>query len=284
MGGISRPSRAALHWANSQGLPKIPRPIMAMSAPVYLRMRGASSGLNTSPLAITGMCTAFFTSRIQSQLAVPAYICTLVRPWTATAAAPASSMARANSTQLMEPLSQPRRNFTVTGQPAPRTTASITFTARSGLRIRPEPSPELATLGTGQPMLMSMKSAPDTWWAMAAASCMHTGSLPKIWAAAGCSPSPSFKRGMDFLSWKHRALELTISVQVSPAPCSRQMVRKATSVTPAMGARARGVLISIPPMDTISIQSGGAARWPSLRRLYPFSGLSRSIVSHPHSR
>ena len=34
--------------------------------------------------------------------------------------------------------------------------------------------------GTGQPILMSMRSAPDTSWAMAAPSCMHTGSLPKI--------------------------------------------------------------------------------------------------------
>ena len=79
-------------------------------------------------------------------------------------------------------------------------TASATRTALSGVRIRPEPSPLLATLGTGQPMLMSMKSAPETWRAMAAASSMQTGSLPKIWAAAGCSPSPSWSRGMDFLS------------------------------------------------------------------------------------
>ena len=102
----------------------------------------------------------------------------------------------------MEPLSQPRRIFTVTGRrPAPFTTASATRTARSGVRMSPEPSPELATLGTGQPMLMSMMSAPDTSPAMAAASSMHAGSEPKIWAAAGRSPSPSFSSGMDFLSW-----------------------------------------------------------------------------------
>ena len=108
-------------------------------------------------------------------------------------------MARASSTQLMEPLSQPRRIFTVTGlPPAPRTTASATRTALSGVRISPEPSPELATLGTGQPMLMSRMSAPETSPAMAAASCIHPSSLPKSWAAAGCSPSPSLSRGRDF--------------------------------------------------------------------------------------
>ena len=41
-----------------QGLPKQPRPIMAMSAPVCRRMRTASWGENTSPLAMTGMDTA----------------------------------------------------------------------------------------------------------------------------------------------------------------------------------------------------------------------------------
>ena len=144
---------------------------------------------------------ASFTARIWSQLAVPAYCWARVRPWTATAETPASSIALANSTQLMEPLSQPRRIFTVTGRPpAPRITASATRTASSGVRMRPEPSPELATLGTGQPILISMISAPETSPAMAAASSIHLGSEPKICAAAGCSPSPSFSSGTDFLS------------------------------------------------------------------------------------
>ena len=61
---MGRPSRAALHWAKIQGLPNTPRPIMAISAPVYFKMRGASSPLNTSPLAMTGIFTACLTSRI----------------------------------------------------------------------------------------------------------------------------------------------------------------------------------------------------------------------------
>ena len=136
-----------------------------------------------------------------SQSARPAYIWARVRPWTATAATPASSMARANSTQLMEPLSQPSRNFTVTGQPAPRMTASATRTALSGVRIRPEPSPLLATLGHRAAHVDVDEVGAGDLAAMAAASSMQTGSLPKIWAAAGCSISPSLSRGMDFLSW-----------------------------------------------------------------------------------
>ena len=164
-------------------------------------MRTASLASNTSPLAITGMDTASFTSRMWSQLAAPEYIWVLVRPWTATADTPASSMRLANSTQLMEPLSQPRRNFTVTGVPwAPRTTAAATRWALSGSRMRAEPSPELATLGTGQPMLMSTTSAPDRSRARAAPRSINGSSQPKICTAAGCSPSPSLSREGVFLS------------------------------------------------------------------------------------
>ena len=63
-GGISFPSRAAWARWKIHGLPKQPRPIMAMSAPVYRRIWGASSGSNTSPLAMTGMFTASFTARM----------------------------------------------------------------------------------------------------------------------------------------------------------------------------------------------------------------------------
>ena len=64
---------------------------------------------------MTGMDTAALTSRMRSQSARPAYIWARVRPWTATAAAPACSQTRAKSTAFTLPLSQPLRNFTVTG-------------------------------------------------------------------------------------------------------------------------------------------------------------------------
>ena len=132
---------------------------------------------------------------------MPEYIWVFVRAWTATADTPASSMRLANSTQLMEPLSQPRRNFTLTGFPAaPRTTAAAARAALSGSRIRAQPSPELATLGTGQPMLMSMISAPDRSSARAAPFSRKGSSQPKICTAAGRSPSPNFSREGVFLS------------------------------------------------------------------------------------
>lgn len=117
------------------------------------------------------------------------------------AATPTDSSILARSRQTMFPLSQPRRIFTVTGVPwAPRITASATRQALSRSRSRPEPSPLLATLGTGQPMLMSMMSGWATSRMMAAPSFMQARSLPKICTPPGCSSGPSSMRGRVFLS------------------------------------------------------------------------------------
>ena len=106
-------------------------------------------------------------------------------------AAPLSSMRRVKSSTLMLPLSQPRRHLTVTGTSTALTTASTIFPASSGVRIRPQPSPLFATLGMGQPMLMSRKSQPEISSASRAPSAMVSGSLPKI-----CAPQtlPGFFR------------------------------------------------------------------------------------------
>ena len=134
------------------------------------------------------------------QSAVPPYICTRVLPWTAMADTPTCSSIRLSSTALTLPLSQPRRIFTVTGTGLAFTTASAIRAAFSGSFIRAEPSPLETTFPTGQPMLMSMKSAPLTWAAIWAASAMHTGSLPKIWAAKGPSPGKGISSCRLFLS------------------------------------------------------------------------------------
>ena len=72
--------------------------------------------------------------------------------------------------------------------------------AFSGSFISAEPSPLDTTLPTGQPMLMSMTSAPDTSAAITAASAMQAISLPKICAAAGCSLGAIFSSVRLFLS------------------------------------------------------------------------------------
>ncbi len=197
---MGSPARAARASRKIQGLPKHPRPIMAMSAPVCFKMRTASSPENTSPLAMTGMDTASLTSRMVVQSAVPPYICTRVRPWTAMADTPASSSIFARGTALTLPLSQPRRIFTVTGTGEDFTTASASRAAFSGSFIRAAPSPEETTLPTGQPMLMSSRSAPLASTAICAASAMQGISLPKIWAAKGRSPGKGRSSWRLFLS------------------------------------------------------------------------------------
>ena len=71
------------------------------------------------------------------------------------------------------------------------TTAFTIRSASSGVRIRPQPSPELAIFGIGQPMLMSKKSQPEISRASLAPWAMISGSFPKI-----CAPQrlPSFFR------------------------------------------------------------------------------------------
>jgi hypothetical protein len=58
--------------------------------------------------------------------------------------------------------------------------------ARAGSRSSAAPAPVLQTFGTGQPMLMSKRSAPAAA-TVAAAPRMTSGSAPKSWTATGCS-------------------------------------------------------------------------------------------------
>ena len=68
----------------------------------------------------------------------------------------------------------------------PSRAAVANATARSGSASKAAPAPVLQTLGTGQPMLRSMRSAPAlaTW---AAAERMTSASCPKSCTETGCS-------------------------------------------------------------------------------------------------
>ena len=87
----------------------------------------------------------------------------------------------------MLPLSQPRRILTVTGTSTAFTTASAMAAALSGSRISAAPLPWAATLWTGQPMLISRISAPETATAICAACAISSGTLPKICTTPGFS-------------------------------------------------------------------------------------------------
>ena len=68
----------------------VPRPTITPSAPVAARQRWASSGLFTSPLAISGIVSSRFTAAMVAQSAWPLNPCSRVRPCRVSSWAPAS--------------------------------------------------------------------------------------------------------------------------------------------------------------------------------------------------
>ncbi len=86
----------------------------------------------------------------------------------------------------------PERSFTVTGSPLPSRAARATCTAVSGSWISAAPAPVLQTLGTGQPMLRSMRSAPRSA-TVAAADRMISGSWPNSWIETGPDTPPTVR-------------------------------------------------------------------------------------------
>ncbi len=178
------------------------------------------------------------------QSAWPEKPCTLVLPWTVTAAMPAASAAWARSTATMFLASQPSRILTVTGTfEAPTTAAMISFASPMS-RSSADPAPLFRILGTGHPMLISMKSTSpcDT---ICAASAMDAGLDPKIWNTTGRSAGSVCSMPWVRLCSRISASTLTISENTRPAPISLQILRKGKSVMPAMGASTSGLLLRI---------------------------------------
>ena len=68
-------------------------------------------------------------------------------------------------------------------------TCSTMRQARFGSSRSVAPAPVLVTFRTGQPKLMSTRSAPAAS-TIRAASAITLPSEPKIWTASGCSPAP----------------------------------------------------------------------------------------------
>src|SRR3954447_10495752 len=161
----------------------------------------------------------------------------------AMAATPASSARRrARVTPSRSPGRWPGRSLTVTGRPLPRAAARARATARSGSASSAAPAPVLHTLGTGQPMLRSMTSAPASA-TVSAAEAMTSGSLPKSWIEIGpgglVARSSGWMRRSSRMVFSLRwwiACEETISDTVRPAPKRRACRRTHQFPIPASGA------------------------------------------------
>ncbi len=157
---------------------------MIASAPVYSSTRFACSGVSMSPFAITGIATAALTARIVSYSTGPTKAQARVRPWTASARMPACSAIRAMASALRCCGSVPVRILSVTGTSTARTTASTIAATRASSASSAEPAATLQTFFAGQPMLMSMISAPRATL-YRAASAISAGSAPAICTAIG---------------------------------------------------------------------------------------------------
>jgi hypothetical protein len=163
------------------------RPIITASQPVVCSSASARARLFTSPEAITGTSTSVTSSAVSAWSAVPVYICWAERGWSVSAAAPASTSRGPAARASREPLRSPRRIFTVTGtSTAPATASTMRAACAPPSASSVQPAPVFVTLRTGQPMLMSTRSAPAAT-TMRAASASSGGSDPKICTASGRS-------------------------------------------------------------------------------------------------
>ena len=159
---------------------------MTAAAPVVASTDCALAREVTSPDAITGTSTSETSSAVSAWSAVPVYICCAERGWRVRVAAPASTSIGPTSRHVREPSRSPRRIFTLTGTSTAVATASTIPQARAGSSRSVAPAPVFVTLRTGQPKLMSTRSAPAAT-TIRAASAIARGSEPKIWIASGCS-------------------------------------------------------------------------------------------------
>ena len=137
--------------------------------------------------------------------------------------APASSHIRANSAANSSSSRMPARHFTVTTFPLrlqPRMTAAALFRSC----ISALPSPLLNTLGTGQPILISMMSNASRN-VLSAMRSITAGLPPSSCTALNGSSSVVSRRRLVALSSYFNALALHISVKHNPAPSSYASIR-----------------------------------------------------------
>ena len=237
--GGCAPSSAARTRSNSQGSPSAARPIITPSQPVSCSSASAPAALVTSPLAKTGISTACLMAAMAPASMGGMYICSRVRPCTASRSAPLPAHCLATSTPVRCSSSQPMRILTVSGVSPPRALrAAATIAPHSGgSSSRRLPAPLEVILGAGQPMLMSniskrMPFSRTSKMALASVS----GSAPNSWMAYSPWGAGSLSSAKDLRSPKQSALALAISLTVHAAPWSAIRWRQAASVSPAMGA------------------------------------------------
>ena len=97
---------------------------------------------------------------MRSQFAARVYLCSLVRPWMITAAAPAFSTASASWRAGASDPPDPSRIFTVNGNRVPSAMPRTSRSSFLGFFSSAAPRPRFHVSWMGHPQLRSMKSAP----------------------------------------------------------------------------------------------------------------------------
>ena len=133
-----------------------------------------------SPLAMTGIPTAFTIALVVLCSASPLKRSARVRPCTVSIDTPHRSAIFAISTPFRWVRSTPVRIFSVTGTVLTLTTSLRMSSTRLGSASRAEPADFLHTFLAGQPMLISMISAPKSTLSLAASASL-SGSFPTSW-------------------------------------------------------------------------------------------------------
>src|SRR4051794_8954354 len=162
---------------------------------------------------------------------------------------------------------RPERSFTVTGRPLPSTAPRAMATALSGSSSSDAPAPVLTTFLTGQPMLMSIRSAPASR-AFSAAIFMTSGSCPNSWIETGCSSGWMRRNSRRVRLSPYLIPKLEpISDTARPAPWGRACMRMNQLPIPASGARIARFGRRTPPSSHSDVigccTSGNASAAPS---------------------
>ena len=144
----------------NQSCPCAARPSMMPAAPVLASTARALLTESISPLAMTGIDTSLTICAMVSYSAAPLKRSARVLPCTVSSCMPDASAIRAILTPLRLAESVPVRIFSVTGTAVAFTTASRIRPTSDSSASSAEPAALRQTFLAGQPILMSMISAP----------------------------------------------------------------------------------------------------------------------------
>ena len=148
---------------------------------------------------------------------------------------PSASAAIAISAAFKLSSSHPRRILSVTGTSTASITDWIISKASFGSRIKAEPDKAPVTFRAGQPIFMSIISAPASSQAFAPIA-IQCGSRPTSWMESG-STSPCPEAFAIFSASPAANLSLaTISETTKPGSKCCKTLRNGKSVTPDIGA------------------------------------------------